>query len=190
MQNETMARATQVHLPAIETLKSMAFDALGDLAPDSPEFLRQMQQLIPQIWLYPFRLLDGGLIVLRAQFTLNLTPLVKGVGQCPEVASKLSQLVTVRLYDDPDRERYRQSVVAAMDRLGNQYKVADELRIPQAVVSKSLQLQSKMDDLGVTDAYALVTAPPTDYNKLRLHRHKRYCFLPDSNGPIAPPYKP
>ena len=56
-----------------------------------------------------------------------------------------------------------QAVVAAMRRLGNQNLVAAELGIPQAVVSKSLQLQSLMDDRGVTDAYSLLTAPPADY---------------------------
>jgi len=166
----------------------MAFDAMGDLAPDSPEFLRQMQHLIPQIWLYPFRLLDGGHIVLRAQFTLNLSPLVKGVGQCAEVASRLSQLVTTKLYNDPDREKHRLAVVDAMHRLGNQHRVADELRIPQAVVSKSVRLQQQMDERGTTDAYGLVTAPPADYNRVRLYRHKRYRFSPDTNCPSAPPF--
>jgi site-specific DNA recombinase len=186
-QIQTAAAAPQ-QMPPIETLRSMARDAIGELAPDSPEFLRQMQQLIPQIWLYPVRLLDGGHVVQRARFTLNLSPLIKGVGECSEVATKLSRTVTVNLHDVPDREKHRPAVVAAMLRLGNQHEVAAELGIAQAVVSKALQLQHRMDDLGVSDPYALVTAPPQDYGKLRLHRHKRYNFLPDVNRPAAPPY--
>jgi hypothetical protein len=57
---EKLAKPVDASLPSIEDLKSMAMEAIGVLAPGSAEFLRQMQQLVPQIWLYPFRLLDGG----------------------------------------------------------------------------------------------------------------------------------
>ena len=60
------------NLPDAEEWKAIALDAFQDIETGSPDFARLMRELISGIHVYPFRLIDGGLPVLRAKFTLNL----------------------------------------------------------------------------------------------------------------------
>ena len=63
-------------LPPVVELKRRAREAIGQFAFDDPGFGRLMHRLVPRIEVFPHRPLDGGAVVLRAELTINLAPLL------------------------------------------------------------------------------------------------------------------
>jgi hypothetical protein len=61
---------------SLQDIKRLAREAIGELAADRPEFGRRMRELIPSLSVYPYRLRDGGPLVLRARLVLNLASLI------------------------------------------------------------------------------------------------------------------
>jgi hypothetical protein len=65
-----------IDVPPIEELKSVAAEALCDLSSESWEFCRVMQRLAPRIVVFPHQLCDGGRLVLRARFRMNVAEMI------------------------------------------------------------------------------------------------------------------
>jgi len=97
-----------IELPSIEEVKQLAQESFERLAVDSPEFSRLIRRLIPRIRVFPYRLLDGGHIVLRARFTLNLVPLASGADPPDCLFESLSRSMHVDLFDPPQRRKGKQ----------------------------------------------------------------------------------
>ena len=95
-----------------------------------------MRRLIPKIAVYPYRLANGGHLVLRARFTLHLAPLVPGAEQVGGLAAGLSRQMQVDLFDPPQRERYREQIVALRSQRRTERDVAKALGITQPVVQR------------------------------------------------------
>jgi hypothetical protein len=141
-----------------------------------------MRTLIPELKVYPYRLCDGGAVVLRAQFTLQLvalTPSAPAVGGLDEV---LRREMVVGLFDPPQRVRYRQQVMGLRDEGKTEREVAAALGITQAAVQRAAALDRLMQKMTIQDPYLPVLAPPDDYGKMRRHLHKRYRLEPPSAG--------
>lgn len=168
----------QLSLPPIEEIRSLALDAVGKLAIESQEFSRLMRLLIERIVIIPVRLIDGGHIGSRAQFELNLTPLVPGLAECPKMDLSLSKHVEVDLFDPPQRETFREEVVELTATGMPQRQIAATVGITLPAVQYAMRLQRLMDTQGCISPYIPVLKPPSDYNKLRRHLHPRFRFVP------------
>ena len=115
-----------------------------------------MRNGIPRIVVAPYRLFDGGQIVLRARFRLNLVALVPDAKHLQGVEEVLGQQLEVDLFDPPnERDRYRERVIEmkAQDGKLNQTQIAAKLGITKTAVQRAFALQRKMDQLGLTDPY-------------------------------------
>jgi hypothetical protein len=137
-----------------------------------------MQRLIRRIRVYPYRLCDGGHIVVRARFTLDLVALIpeaRGLENCSQI---LHRDLTVDLFDPPQREQYREQILALKAEGLTERQIAAQLKLTQPVVQHAAALAREMERRGLTDPYVEVLAPPDDYTKLRRHRHARYQFRP------------
>jgi len=72
LQRLKQSRTQQLpNLPQADEWKTLAREAFQDIDTSSPAFARLMRALIPEIHVYPFRLIDGGLPVLRVCLTLK-----------------------------------------------------------------------------------------------------------------------
>ena len=109
MKLETIPTETVV-VPKIDEVKRLAREALGDLAVESDEFGRLMRLLIPKIVVFPYRLCDGGKIVLRARFRLQLSRLVPDIRAREVLQQPLERVLTVDLFDPPQREACRRRI--------------------------------------------------------------------------------
>ena len=65
--------------PLVETME-VAREALQDLVIGNFEFARRLSEVTGQIFVYPFRLCDGGHIVLRAKVGIRVANLCKDQG--------------------------------------------------------------------------------------------------------------
>ncbi len=172
-------------LPSLAELKQIAREAFKDRAGDDGEFARCMRTLIPRLVVFPVRLCDGGRPVLRAMFRLHLAHLLPDKRQRQVLDKALQRVLTVDLFESPQREQYRQQVVAMRKSGMAERQVARELGITATAAQRAAALQRRMNELGVTDPYVSITEPPEDIPKMRRHKHKRYRFTPlDHAGEI------
>jgi site-specific DNA recombinase len=173
-------QAKQVpELPTAEEWKELARSAFQDIDTTSPAFARLMRELIPEIHVYPFRLIDGGLPVLRARFMLNLVGFLPTSSRLPGALSAYQRLMVVDLFDKPQRELIRPAVVAGMQRPSMTYKaLAEQLSEHASVAQRAAQIQRLMDSAGVTDPYLPIRSPIEGNAKYSRHRHPRFRFEP------------
>lgn len=166
-------------LPDAEELRSLVREAFADIDTASPAFARLMRELIPQIHVYPFRLLDGGLPVLRARLTLNLLGFLPASPRLPGAVTAFQRELVVDLFDKPQREQFREAVVAGMQLPGMTYKaLAAQLQTHETVAQRAAQLQRLMNSAGVTDPYLPIRTPIEGNAKYSRHRHARFQFEP------------
>jgi hypothetical protein len=173
-------------LPSIEELKERARAAVGRMAFADPAYGRLMRQLVPKIELFPYRLLDGGAVVLRARLTITLAPLLGAAAD--SVGPLLMRTVMVDLFDPPQRVAYRERVVALRAGGLSQWAVARDLDLTVTAAQRSAGLHRLMIAAGVTDPYQMLTIPPDDDCKIRRHRHARYEFRPRPGYPAWPDF--
>lgn len=179
-----------ITIGSVEEVKKLARDVFRNLAPDSQEFSRLMQKLIPKILVFPYRLCDGGKIVLRARFTLSLVPLLPPSHHANGFSEILRKEIVIDLFEPPQREAFRKQIVKlrspdpAEDRPQGltEKSISQMLGITKTAVQAAAVLQREMDRRGLSDPYVQVLEPPNDCPKLRRHHHPRYKFEPLIDG--------
>ena len=179
------SRVNEIVLPTANMLRQLADDTFRDLALDSYEFANSLRRLVPRIVVFPYRLCDGGKIVLRARFRLKLAALLAEHQTHPVLEQEMDRVLEVDLFNPPQREAYRNQVVALKSSGMMGSDIASALGITTTAVNYALALQRRMDKLGLTEAYQAVLEPPEDCIKLCRHKHPRYKFEPlDDAGVI------
>lgn len=166
-------------LPDAAEWKAIAHQAFEDIDTTSPVFARLMRELISEIHVYPFRLIDGGLPVLRARFTLNLMGFLPNSSRLPCAISVFQRALVVDLFDKPQREQFRPAVVLGMQLPGMTYKALSiQLGTHDTVIQKASQVQRLMNSAGVSDPYLPIRTPIEGNRKYCRHRHPRFSFEP------------
>jgi hypothetical protein len=173
-------------LPTIIELKRLAREAVGRMAFDDPEFGRVMHRLVPRIEVFPHRLLDGGAIVLRAELTVNLAPLLGAAGDL--VNSLIVRTMIIDLFDPPQRVAFREAVVALRGQGMTERETAGRMELTVTAAQRAMALHRQMQEVGANDPYQRLVGPPDGDGKLRRHNHPRYRFQPLVHSPtlIAP----
>ena len=147
-------------LPSMTAIKQAAERIFPDLAADDPEVGRLMKLLVPDLAVFPYRICDGGSVVLRAKATLYLPALMPAPAlQIP--GSIFERTLTIDLFDLPQRVKHREEILALHDRGLTTRAIAAQLGIKQATVQKSLGLSKSMEEQGLTDPFVLLTEATT-----------------------------
>jgi site-specific DNA recombinase len=170
--------ATSTQLPSLEELRQLALMSFEALPRESHEFAKVMKKLITTIVVYPYRLIDGGPIVLRAKFGIALTALAPKLRNLPIDMRVFRPEVTVNLYEEPQRVTHREEVVKLIGQGIYQREVGQAVGITQPAVQNALKLHKLMVEANVSDPYLAVTELPDNCQKLRRHKHPRYQFQP------------
>lgn len=177
-----LKKAQLAQIPAVPTadeLRILAHEAFLDIDVGSPAFARLMRELIGDIHVYPFRLIDGGLPVLRAILSLNLMAFLPCKSRLPGTAFSFERTLIVDLFKKPDREKHRSEVVAGMQTEDMTFKaIAEKLKIFPSVAQRAGQIQRLMDSAGVSDPYLPIRTPIEGNAKYRRHHHPRFRFEP------------
>jgi hypothetical protein len=177
-------RVDKIVLPTADELRQLYHDAFSGLAVDSYEFARELRRLIPRLVVFPVRLVDGGRVLLRAKFRLKLAGLVPDVNTRAALRGPLERVLQVDLFDPPQREKYRRQIGELRRAGATEREAAGKLGLTITAAQRAAGLQRKMDELGLSDPYVLVTEPPED-TRLRRHRHARYQFEPLDNAGLV-----
>ena len=157
-------------------LRSLFDEKFRGLAHDSPEFGDLLRLIVPEFHVYLVRLCDGGHLLPRARIALNLAGIVPDARHAPGFVRMLTRVLTVDLFEPPQRERVRAEAVRLTAEGLDQRMVAARLQVTQPAVSKALILDRLMREQGLETPYVLVAEPPADYPKLRRHLNPKYRF--------------
>ncbi|QDT63584.1 recombinase family protein [Calycomorphotria hydatis] len=171
-----------VELPAVEELKARARHLMSRIDMESWEFRQAISALIPKIVVFPYRLIDGNAIVLRAKFRLYLGNFGADTNASEILKEPLQRVLTVDLFEPPQREAFRKQIMEWRSGGDNgqrltEKEIAKKLGLTVTAVQRAASLQRQMDKLGVDDAYQPVHEPPPK-GKLKRHLHPRYNFQP------------
>lgn len=177
----------QIELPSMDDIRKAAEELFTTFVPEDQEAARLLRRLIPKMVVTPVRLCDDGAVVARVKLTLNLAALSTSGLAAAELGEAMTCELTVDLFDDPQRAAYRERVMALRAAGLTQRQVADHLGLTQPAVQNAIALGRRMKELGLTDPYVPVLEPPSDYTKLRRHRHPRYRFEPLTDESTTPP---
>lgn len=169
-------------LPSREALQALIGETLEAVGRESQDAARLLRQMISAIVLRPYRLVDGGQIVLRAFFTLDIAAAWPTVVPQSEL---LRRELGVELFEPPQREKFRREVMRRRQAGQTERQIAGELGLTITAVQRAATLQRLMDSLGIQEAYQPVTEPPPEHGKLRRHRHARFEQQPPTNRPAA-----
>lgn len=175
-------RNKALYLPnSIEELRQQLEENFVRLAIDSPEFGDLMRQLVPDFHVYLVRLADGGHPLPRAKIKLTLAGFVPDAQLVPGLGDLLTRELTLDLFErPPQRERIRDEVVELVAQGVTHRRIAAMLteRPKLPVVQQAINLDRKMQQLGLSSPYLFVSEPPDDYQRLRRHKNPRYSFQP------------
>lgn len=178
---ERVRKVERIVLPPIEDLKKLGRAKFSEFAIDSFEFADAMRRFTPRIVVLPYQLVDGGAVVLRAKVRLQLASLITDAATRSVVQPSLERLLTLDLFEPPQREAHREEVVNSRHAGESEASIAARLGLTVTAVQRAMALQRLMDKLGVTDAYQPLLLPP-EGGKLQRHRHPRYRFEPLSGA--------
>jgi site-specific DNA recombinase len=129
-------------------------------------------------------LCDGGKVVLRARFRLQLASLIPDVGTRTVLQKPLEKTLEIDLFDMPQRALHREAIQELRGLGLTEREAAQRLGLTITAAQNAAALQRLMDKMGITDPYLPVVEPPSE-GKLRRHKHKRYHFEPlDGAGEI------
>lgn len=170
------APSNVVEIPPIGEIKSLLRDRVSDLAQSSMEFANVMRKLVPRIVVFPVRLCDEGRLVLRGKFRLEVANLLPDRRAAELLRGPLSRIVAVDLFEHPQREQFREKIMALRAEGISEREAAKACGITATAAQHAAALQRKMDALGLTDPYIFVSEPPGNCPKLRSHKHPDYCF--------------
>ena len=162
-------------LPSLDAIKNAADQVFSDLALDSVEFANVMRQAMVEMWVLPYRLVDGGHVQPKVSFSVSLATLL------PEKQADLPMLRfngTVDLAKQPVRVVIREKVIAMAAKGMKQQEIANELGVTKTEVANAMALQRCMDANGVTDPWIPMTSVDQVRDYYKRTRNSRFEFLP------------
>lgn len=167
-----------VRLPSKGEIIAAAEFEFEDLARTSFEFARLMRRLAPRIEVHPVRLCDGGAILLRARFDIQLESFLPKSSRQMGLAAHLRRSFQIDLFEPPQRAAHRQAVEELRASGCTEREAARRLGITVTAAQKAALLGRLMKQLGIEDPYISLYEPPSDAGRFRRHLHPRYCFEP------------
>ncbi len=147
---------------------------------ESFEFGALLRQIVPEFHVYLVRLIDGGHPMPRARMKLAFSGIAADIARVPLLDEMLTRVVTVDLFEAPQRERIREASVLLEAAGRQQRQIAAEVpeQPTQTAVFNALALQRKMVSLGLASPYVFLPEPPADYLKFRRPKNRKYRFTP------------
>ncbi|MFT3879659.1 MAG: recombinase family protein [Gemmatales bacterium] len=164
--------------PTMAQLREHARCAIGQLSHESPDLGVLMKRLIPRMVVVPHQLCDGGKIVHRLRFTLNLVPFLVDLAVPNEVDGLLRHELSIDLFKPPQRVRFRKQILELRASGLTEAEAAKQVGITITAAQHAAKLDKLMKQRGLTDPYVPLTEPPGDDCKLKRHLHPDYRFRP------------
>ncbi len=163
-------------IPTAEELRKLAQQEFLGLAVESREYAEVMRNIVRDFYVLPYRLIDGGTISPRVVFKLDLGS-IEGV-QVPNQLDCMTLDCMVDLMKPPQREEFRERIVALRESGLKEREVAVELGITQTAAQRAAKLHREMIRRGVSDPWQPVRTHAEAADCFQRISHPRFCFTP------------
>ena len=174
-------QAADLKLPANgQELRQLIETEFLGLATDSYEFGAMMQKIVPEVFVHLVRMIDGGPLLPRVTFKINLTGAFAESTSSDSLTTLLTREFTADVFELPTRAKIRKEVVALRAQGKTQKQIVElvDEKTSALTVAKALALDAQMAAQGLDNPLVIQTEPPCDTKKMRRHLHPRYSFEP------------
>lgn len=169
------AAESSPELPSLELIKQQAAQIFSELALDSVEFANIMRNAITDMYVLPYRLVDGGHVQPRVVFSVALASFL------PAKHADLPLLRfegVVDLAKQPVRVVICEEVVAMVEQRMKHAAIGEKLGVTKTEVSNAMALHRCMLANGVSDPWIPVTAEDQVRDYFKRVRNPRFKFQP------------
>ena len=135
-----------------------------------------MRNIVRDFYVLPYRLIDGGSIMPRVVFSLDLGS-IDGV-EVPPQLDCMSLDCIVDLTKQPQRVKFREQVVSLRESGLKEREVAAQLEITQPAVQYAAKLHREMLRLGVSDPWQPVLTQDDAADYFKRISNPRFRFMP------------
>ena len=172
----------------VDELRDKIQDNFLKLAKNSYEFGTMIPKIVPELYVFLVRMYDGGPLLPRVRFTVDLTSAFTANLNSKELQRMLRKSWTCDVFDLPKRELIREEVISLSKEGRSRKDIAAEMDTPTSVrvVGDAISLNRMMTSQNIVDPLLVQMEPPTDLKKLRRHKHERYSFEM-AEGYVQPP---
>ncbi len=162
---------------SIGDLINLLQTAFLSLATDSYEFGSMLPKIVPSVFLYLVRMIDGGPCLPRVKFTVDLSGSFESDAPA-ELQSLLIREFTVDMFEIPKRAKIREDVLRLRQEGCNAKETIEHLSEPSStkMIKSTDRLNAQMVEMGLSDPFQFQSEPPNDYAKFRRHLNPRYSF--------------
>ena len=162
---------------SIGDLITLLQTAFLSLATDSYDFGSMIPNIVPSVFLYLVRMVDGGPCYPRVKFTVDLTGSFESDAPA-EIQSLLTREFTVDMFEIPKRARIRADVIRLKQDGCNAKQTIARLAEPLStkMIASAVKLNDQLLQSGISDPFQFQSEPPSDYAKFRKHLNPRYSF--------------
>ena len=162
---------------SIDGLSTLLQTSFLSLATDSYEFGSMIPSIVPSVFLYLVRMVDGGPCYPRVKFTVDLTGSFESDAPA-EIQSLLTREFTVDMFEIPKRARIRADVIRLKQDGCNVKQTIARLAEPLStkMIASAVKLNDQLVQSGISDPFQFQAEPPNDFAKFRKHLNPRYSF--------------
>ena len=162
---------------SIDDLSTLLRTSFLSLATDSYEFGSMIPGIVPSVFLYLVRMIDGGPCYPRVKFTVDLTGSFESDAPA-EIQALLTRDFTVDVFEIPKRARIRADVIRLKQDGCNVKQTIERLAEPLStkMIASAAKLNDQLVQSGISDPLQFQAEPPSDYAKFRKHLNPRYSF--------------
>lgn len=176
--------AIEVALPEADELRQQLAGLLVDAAGDDQAINRRLQQVIPKMFIVPYRTIDGGDIVPRVEFTLDLAALLPTELKSHPAAEQFQKSFVVTVGRLPQRIEFHEQATALRAQGLTRLAIADRLGLSLSACANALRINREMKAEGLDEPYRRLTELGASMNRLRRHRAKQFVFEPLDGFPL------
>lgn len=170
-----------VDVPPIETLITMAVDAMRALLSEPATVTPEIDRLIPSIMLFPVQLFGGGKTEIRAIVDVDLAGLLTYGSDATDQIPTLLHRIVVDLFGTPQVAKILPHVMNAKQECPARTLkcIAKEVTHCTATATqRAYKLGLALKENGADDPWVLITDPTHLGGKHKKHLHPKFKFTP------------
>ena len=172
-------------IPHADELRHQLAELIAAASREDQALGRRLREVLPTLYIVPYRTIDGGDLVPRVEYTLDLAPLLASELRDRQDSQQFQVSGVITITRLPQRlELFQQAAVLRAEGLTRR-QVAERLGICLSACARALHIDRLMRERGLTEPFERVTEMQTSMNRLRRHKSPRFRFEPLPGFPIS-----
>lgn len=171
-------------IPQADELRHQLAELIAAASRQDQELGRRLRDVLPALYVVPYQLIDGGDLVPRVEYTLDLAPLLATELRDLQNSQQFQGSGVITITRLPQRlEFFQQAALLRTEGL-TRSQTAKRLGISLSACANALRIDRLMRERGLTEPFERMTEPRASMTRLRRHRSERFRFEPLPGFPI------